>query len=148
MKPVVTWILVADGAEAKIFEHAGPGKGLRALDALHFEQEPLQAQDLVTDRPGRTYSSVGPGRSAMEVADPVAVRERRFVEQLAEMLERRRAAGDFRRLIIAAAPIALGDLRPALSKAVRDTVIAELPKDLTNLPTPQLESHFADFLPL
>ncbi len=62
------------------------------------------------------------------------MRERKFVERLAEVLEQR-LAGSFDRLVIAAAPTALGDLRPALSDGVKDSIIAEMPKDLTNIPT-------------
>ena len=43
MKPVVTWVLVADGNQAKVFEHGGPGKGLTAVEGLQFEQEALKA---------------------------------------------------------------------------------------------------------
>lgn len=149
MKAKVTWILIADGAIAKVFEHAGPGTGLRAVDNLMFEQEPLKAGDIMADRPGRSFSSVGHGRSGIEYSsDPVAVRERRFIENVAEALERQHQRQAFERLIIVAAPTALGDLRPALTKGVRDTIIAELPKDLTNLPTPQLENHVAKLLPV
>ncbi|WP_055045202.1 host attachment protein [Devosia sp. A16] len=144
MKAKVTWILIADGATAKVFEHTGPGKGLRAVDDLMFEQTPLKAGEIMADRPGRSISSMGSGgRSAMEYSsDPVAVRERRFVENVAEELDRKHQQRAFDQLIIAAAPTALGDLRPALSKGLRETIIAELPKDLTNLPTPQLGQHF------
>jgi len=69
-------------------------------------------------------------------------RERKFLERLADVLAEQRAAGKFERLVIAAAPAALGDLRPALSEGVREAVLAELPKDLTNLPTPKLAEHF------
>lgn len=149
MKAKVTWILIADGATAKVFEHCGPGKGLTVVDDLMFEQEPLRAADIMSDRQGRSFSSVGHGRSAMEPAsDPVAVRERRFVENVAEELERKHQQHAFDRLIIVAAPTALGDLRPKLSKGVRDTIVAELPKDLTNLSTPQLENHFSNLLPV
>lgn len=148
MKAKVTWILIADGATAKVFEHTGPGKGLRVVDGLMFEQQPLRSSEIMSDRPGRSFSSVGSGRSAIEPpSDPVAVRERRFVENVADELERKLQQRAFERLIIVAAPTALGDLRPALSKGVRDTIVAELPKDLTNLPTPQLENHFSDLLP-
>lgn len=149
MKAKVTWILVADGATAKVFEHRGPGKGLQPIDGLMFEQEPLKAGEIMADRPGRSISSMGSGgRSAIEYSsDPVQVRERRFVENVAEELDRKHLKHEFDRLIIAAAPTALGDLRPKLSKGVRDTIVAELSKDLTNLSTPQLESHFAGMLP-
>lgn len=148
MKAKVTWILIADGATAKVFEHCGPGKGLKAIDDLMFEQEPLKAGEIMADRPGRSISSMGAGgRSAMEYSsNPVAVRERRFVENVAEELERKYQRHSFDQLIIAAAPTALGDLRPALSKGLRDTVVAELPKDLTNIPTAQLGQHFDSLL--
>lgn len=148
MKKIVTWILVADGAQAQVFEHGGPGKGLRAIKDFHFEEERLRAQDIMADRPGRSFSSGGPGsRSAMEYStDPVQVREERFVKALADKLDVLRQQGRFDRLIIAAAPTALGDIRPALSEGVKSTVMAELPKDLTNIPQPQLDRHFDQLL--
>ena len=144
MKPTVTWIVIADGDQAKIFEHDGPGKGMHALKDLMSEQAHLKAADIMADKPGRSSNPSSPGtRAAVDYkTNPVDVRERRFVEQLAETLEKKRSEGRFQRLVIAAAPAALGDLRPALSDAVKQTIIAELPKDLTNIPTPQLAEHF------
>ena len=144
MKAIKTWVVVADGDQAKIFEHDGPGRGLHAVKDLNLEQDHLRAQDIMADRPGRTFSSAGPGsRSGVDYrSDPVAVRERRFVERLADVLDRKRQEGAFDRLVIAAAPAALGDLRPALSDEVKETILAELPKDLTNVPTPKLAEHF------
>ncbi len=148
MKAKVTWILIADGATAKVFEHR-PREGFTAVDDLMFAQAPLRASDIEADRPGRSFSSVGHGRSAIEPSsNPVAVRERRFVERVAEELERKHQDKAFDQLIVAAAPTALGDLRPAFSKGLKELIVAELPKDLTNLPTPQLEKHFADILPV
>lgn len=144
MKPTVTWIVIADGDQAKVFEHEGPGKGLRAVKDMLFEQEHLKARDIMADKPGRSFSSAGPGsRSSLEYSsDPVEVRERKFVEKLADALNTKQAEGKFDRLVIAAAPTALGDLRPALSDNVRETILAEMPKDLTNVPTPKLAAHF------
>jgi len=148
MKAKTTWILIADGAQAKVFEHAGPGKGLRIVDGLQFEQAALQAREIMADRPGNSIGSQGARNSGgVEYSsDPVAVRERRFVENVAEQLDRHLQQGAFDRLIVAAAPTALGDLRPAFSKGVKATIVAELPKDLTNIPTAKLEAHFADVL--
>ena len=142
MKKTVTWILLADGAQARVLENTGPGKGLKQVDGLDWSIEPLQAQDIVTDRPGRSFSSVGSGRSAMEPkTDPVEHREAEFVKSLAAMLDRKVQQGAFDRLVIAAAPVALGDIRKAISPQVRKTIVAELNKDLTNLPTAQLDQH-------
>lgn len=147
MKPTVTWVLLADGAQAKVFKHSGPGTGLRPVEDLLFEEEALQARDIMADRPGRSFSSVGSGRSAMEYSsDPVEVREANFVKSVATELDRQYQQSAFSRLIIAAAPTALGTIRGALSKTLKDAVVAEEAKDLTNLPTPALEKHFDKFL--
>ena len=140
MKKTVTWVLIADGAQARILENTGPGKGLKAVEGLDWAIEPLQAQDINSDKPGRSHTSVG--RSGVESNDPVAQRETEFVKSLAAMLDRKLQQGAFDRLVVAAAPIALGDLRKAISPAVKKTIVAELNKDLTNLPTAQLDQHF------
>jgi protein required for attachment to host cells len=149
MKKTVTWVLIADGARARVLEHTGPGKGLKAVDGLDFAIDPVQAHDLVTDRPGRGHSSGGSNRGAMEPrTDPVAYRETEFVKSLAAMLDRHQQQGDYDRLVIAAAPIALGDIRKAITAGVRKTIVAELDKDLTKLPTQQLDKHLDGILGL
>ena len=147
MKPIVTWVLLADGAQAKVFEHGGPGKGLTPVRDLLFEEEPLQAREIMADKPGRSFSSVGRGRSAIEYSsDPVQVREARFVKSVAEVLQKKHHEGAFQRLVIAAAPTALGDIRTALGHELKEAVIAELPKDFLKMPTPQLERQFEGIL--
>lgn len=142
MKKTVTWVLIADGTQARVLENTGPGKGLHQVDGLDFGIEALLAQDIVSDKPGRSQSSVGHGRSAIQPkTDPVEHRETEFVKSLARMLERKRQEGEYDRLVIAASPIALGEIRKAMTPAVKKTILAELDKDLTNLPTPQLDRH-------
>lgn len=140
MKKTTTWILIADGTQARVLEHTGPGKGLANVKGLDWSIPPLQSQDIDTDRPGRAHSTVG--RSAMEPkTDPAQHREAEFVRNIAGALDEKARAGAFDRLIVAAAPIALGQLRKVLSDHVRKAIVAELDKDLTNLPTPQLAKH-------
>lgn len=147
MKKTVTWILIADGTQARVLENTGPGKGLRQVEGLDFAIDPLMAQEIVTDKPGRSHSSVGHGRSAIQPkTDPVEHRETVFVKSLAQMLERKRQEGEYDRLVIAAAPIALGEIRKAMTPAVKKTILAELDKDLTNLPTPQLDRHLESII--
>lgn len=141
MKKTVTWVLIADGAQARVLENTGPGKGLRQVEGLDWAIEPLQAQEIVTDRPGSKSGGGSFGGGMEPRTNPVEHRETEFVKSLAAMLERQQQQGAFDRLVIAAAPIALGDIRKAMSASVRKTVIAELNKDLTNLPTAQLDQH-------
>lgn len=142
MKKTVTWVLIADGAQARVLENTGPGKGLQQVDGLDWAIEPLQAKDIMADRPGRSHSSYGHGRSGMEPkTDPVDHRETEFLKTVAAELERRQQTGAYDRLIIAAGPIALGDIRKAMAPNVKKTVVAELNKDLTNIPTARLSEH-------
>jgi protein required for attachment to host cells len=56
----------------------------------------------------------------------------------------RRKAYD--RLVIVAAPSALGDLRAALSEQVRAKVIREIAKDLTKTPDSEVAGHLGDVI--
>src|SRR5690606_8423012 len=47
MKTSVTWILLADGAQAKVFEHSGPGTGLTAVRDFQLDEEPLMAREIM-----------------------------------------------------------------------------------------------------
>lgn len=147
MKKTVTWVLIADGAQARVLENTGPGSGFKQVEGLDWSQEPLQAQEIVSDRPGSKGGGGSQGRGGMEPrTDPVEHRETEFVKSVAAELDRKQQSGAYHRLVIAAAPIALGDLRKAISPAVKKLVIAELNKDLTNLPTAQLDKHLDGIL--
>jgi len=142
MKKTVTWVLIADGAQARVLENTGPGKGLKQVDGLEWAIEPLQAQEIVTDRPGTKGGGGSPNRGGMVPrTDPVDHRETEFVKSVAAALEQHQQQSHFDRLVIAAAPIALGEIRKAISPAVKKLVVAELNKDLTNTPTAQLDQH-------
>ncbi len=138
MKKTVTWILIADGTQARVLEHAGPGKGLTSIKGLGWSIPPLQKQDIETDKPGRG----GAGGVMEPKTDAAQHREAEFVRSVASVLDEKAKSGAYDRLVIAAAPIALGNLRKAISEHVKKTVLAELDKDLTNVPTPQLNKHF------
>ncbi len=137
MKKTITWILIANGAQARVLENTGPGKGLTLVQGLNWEVEPLQAREINADRPGRTLNG------GMEPkTDPVDHREAEFVKGIAAVLERKCQEGAFDRLVISADPISLGTIRKAISPQLKKCVVADLPKDLTNIPTPQLGQHF------
>jgi protein required for attachment to host cells len=142
MKKIITWILIANGTQARVVEHGGPGKGIATVKGMEWSIEPLQSRDIDTDRPGRAHGSGGSPRSAIEPqTDPAQYREAQFMRTIAAELDRQAQDGAFDRLVIAAAPIALGNLRKQLSDNVRKSVVAELDKDLTNMPTPNIDKH-------
>lgn len=139
MKPklITTWVLVANGAEARVLVGTGSGKGLSVLPDAVFKGLHRSGTELFSDRPGRSYDSHGQGRHAMEPGTTAAEQEREvFLRKLAHWLGEAEGKGSFDRLVIAAAPKALGLLRRALPHAVRDKVVCELDRDLTHA-TPQ-----------
>lgn len=149
MKQKTVWVVVADGAQARVLAYQGPGAGLAQVEGMVFSQTPLDAQDIMADKPGRSFSSAGTGRAAMEYhSDPVQLREAAFMGDLADTLVSALQDGAFDELVIAAAPRALGDLRKALPDAVKARVTAEIPKDLTNIPSDKLDKHFEGVLNL
>lgn len=147
MKPVKTWILVADGARARIVVNEGPGKGVTQLDGADFRAEHPPSGEIMADRPGRSFESSGSGRHAMQpTSDPHRMAKQAFVKEIAGFLQHQAQKKNFDRLIILAPPQALGDLRSALPDAVRALVTAEQPKDLTPVPNEDLAKHLTDLL--
>lgn len=62
-----------------------------------------------------------------------------FIDELAHWLEKAAAEDVFDRLIIAAPPEVLGEIRAVLEKNVKEKVIAEIDKELTAVDEQQLE---------
>ncbi len=143
-QPVLkTWIFIADGAEAKLFEYCGEKAALKKLSAV--ERETKLSQDLVENKRGRTFNSAGPGRSAMEnPTDPHDYQKHVFAKEMANYLNKHSA--DFERLVLAAAPKTLGEFRTMLSSEVQEKISDTIDKDLTNIPENELASHFEDIL--
>ena len=147
MKGTRTWILIANGARARIVENTGVGKGVSPVDNLVFSENTDGAAGIMADRPGRVHDSRGAGRHAMEYAsDPVREREKSFAEMLAEVLENGRALGKFDRLIVVAAPQAMGDLRSFLGPELKRQLHGEIAKDLTHVPNADLPRHLEGVL--
>jgi protein required for attachment to host cells len=146
--PNRTWILIADGARARVLAQE---KDFAALVPA-FEQEELtgstaQSREIASDRPGRSFDSAGQGRHAMEPpTDPQRYAKFAFARELATRLEEAAHGGRFARLVLVAAPKTLGDLRELLPAAVKAKVVAEIDKDLTKVPRPELAKHLAPVL--
>jgi protein required for attachment to host cells len=144
MKPIRTWVLIADAARARVFETTGKGTGLSAVQDMTMGTALAPSHEIGTDRPGRSFDSVGTGRHAMESpSDPHRERKRQFARRIAEAIERRLGTKSFDRLVVVAPAVTMGDLRAALSDRVKATVSAEVVADLTNTPASELPSHLS-----
>lgn len=135
-----TVVLVADGKKMLFLRNEGDGDHPHLIVERAEEQVDASTADQGTDRPGRTQSSVGPGRNAYEQADFHQIDEDRFAAAAADMLKRRALAHDYDALVVVAPPRTLGELRKHYHKEVADRLIGELDKDLTGHPVPDIES--------
>ncbi len=148
MKPIRTYILVADGARAHLLVSEGRGKPLTEVAGSDIRHDSKLDHELNSDRPGRVHESANVSRHAIERDDLHQREKKRFAQSLADGLDKRLANGEFDRLVIAAAPETLGVIRSALSDKVRAAVLREVAKDLTKIPNPQVRLHLGDDLPL
>lgn len=132
-------VMVADGRKMLLLRNAGDALAprLEVMDAQ--EQASRPDRELKTDAPGRSHSSNGAARSAMEETDFHQQEEDRFAADAAALLKRHALQGDYDDLIIIAPPRTLGTLRKHYHKEVSDRLTAELAKDLTGHPTDAIE---------
>jgi protein required for attachment to host cells len=126
----IVWALVMSATQARIIKVIARG----AFDdvpelVLHAEHKDLR--EIMSDKPGRSFSSVGSGRSAIEYAsDPVRDAKRAFVDEVVILLHRHFAQNDFTRLAVFAGSEMLGLWRDGLPPDLGHAVIVEVPKNL------------------
>ncbi len=110
-------VVVADGTGARFFRNSGQNK-----IALTAEGE-FEPTDLLDEG----ASGMRPAESSSKEAD-----EATFAKQLTNELYRRAHSGDFGAFVLIADPQTLGQIRRTLHKEVKDRLISEIGKTLTN----------------
>lgn len=148
-KKKTTWILVCDGARARILVNRGRKTGLREIENAEHEDARRPTRELGTDKPGRAYESTGASRHAMAPpTDWHRFEKAHFAKEMASIVNAAALEGRFDRLVLVAPPRVLGDLREALGPQARERVVGEIGKDLTNVSVHDLGSHLGDHVRL
>jgi protein required for attachment to host cells len=143
-----TWIVIADGAHARVLEHSDDSPKLEAVEGMAFDVDLPPTREILSDRPGRTFDSKGSARHAKAGrSDPHRELKRGLAKKLAGALEESLAKKRYEHLVLVAPPATLGDLREALTKGVLVRVAAEVAQDLVKTPKSQLLRHLRDVLP-
>ncbi|MEJ7926459.1 host attachment family protein [Sphingobium sp. AN641] len=136
-------VLVADGRKLLLFRNRGD----RAFPQLEADvvrvQDNPPNRDQASDAPGRSFSSTGSHRSAMEQTNFHDLEEQRFAAEAAAMLNKRALANEYEKLIVIAPPTALGEIRKHYHKEVSARLVGEIAKDLSNHPVPEIEKIIA-----
>jgi protein required for attachment to host cells len=123
MKPIVTlYLLISDEDYRLVHTH---GDGLAEI--AHTKAELTAA--------GVAHVTGHSPREGIERAH--------LAKHVAQTLADEWAKGSYDRIVLAAGPKMLGEVRHDLPKSLHDHIAAELPKDLVKVPLHDLPSHFA-----
>lgn len=136
------WVLAADSGRARFFAADTAQGALKEVDDLVHPQSRQHERDMASDEPGTTFDSMGQGQHSMgSVVDPKDQEAIRFAKEVSMRLDSARAAGDFDKLYVVAAPRFLGMLRDSLSAPTRKLVAAEIDKNLAAHKTDEIRAH-------
>jgi protein required for attachment to host cells len=126
------WVLTANGAGYRVFSQDKKFSPLVEVSRTDWPTGRTPARDIDADRPGRTFDSGGQGRHAMEPRTGAHEEaEAQLARDIAETLLQAQRAGEYRGLMVIAAPRLLGHLRDVLPQNVQQAVVKEIAKDLT-----------------
>jgi len=148
MRAKVTWVLLADGQNAAVYFNDGPGRGLIPIPELTARRDGPDSHEIVSDRAGHRFGGGAKAGSGATLPrnDPHEFEEKRFVEGAAEKVNRAALENRFDRLIVAAPPRALGQIRKTLSKAAAQRITAEVDKDLIKDSPAGIAEHLKEHL--
>lgn len=134
------WVLIGDGKRALLLHNAGDAEllNLRRIEVREHADPPTREQG--SDAPGRSVSpGTGTRFGSIGETDWQQMEEDRFAATIAGELNRAAHDAAFKELIIVAPPKTLAEIRRDLSTEAQRKVKAEIPKDLTHHPIPEIE---------
>ncbi len=135
------WVVVADESRAIFYTRDARRAPLLEFFALDNEAGRKKAGDILADRGGRSFDSVGAGRHTMAVekADPKRHAATAFARQIAERIGKVTHDGSCRGYALIAAPRFLGMLRDAVSRRCRFEPFKTIDKDVVGKDTAVLQ---------
>ena len=140
-----SWLIVANSSLARVFTLEKRDQ-LTELKVLEHPESRLHNLDLVSDKPGRAFESVGGARHALEAKTTPKKQEFAiFAKIIADYLEAAHQNGEFDTLYIAANPSLLGLLRQSLHPQTIKAIKGEVDKDVTHLKLQEISSHLPFF---
>lgn len=145
-KQATTWIVVADGGQARFLETADDRR-FALVGELVSPDRHDKAHELGRDRPGRSHESGTVTRHAIEPrGDPHGRAKQRFLGLVADQIGRAEASRRFDQLVLVAPRRQLDALRRQLADAAHDRIRLEIGKDLVKLPAGALAERLAALL--
>jgi protein required for attachment to host cells len=144
-----TWIVVADGAQARILLNTGRANGVEQVPNATFHDTHDASHELGTERPPRVHESHGNARHSIEPkSDLHEQRKEQFLLKLSRFIDEARRTREFESLIVVAPAQALGRLREHFSDDVSKCVIGEFVRDYSHQDNETIYEHVKHKLPL
>ncbi|MCE2983027.1 MAG: host attachment protein [Parachlamydia sp.] len=135
------WLVAANSSIARVYK-IEKQQSLVEVEQLEHPESRLHTRDLVTDKPGRDFESVGHARHAFEsFPSPKQLEFSQFAKELSDYLSAARQRGEYDCLYIAASPTLLGLLRQSLDNETAKLVKGEIDKDMTHMNTNEIITH-------
>jgi protein required for attachment to host cells len=144
----VTWVLVSNAAEARLFKNEGCNTGLHLVQDWQHPDSRKHQDELVTDAGGRVQQSFAAGaRPGIEwQTSPKEAEMLQFANELATYLGAARKQNAFQHLVLVASPHILGLLREKLDAPTSAMISGTLSKDYTYVGIEELSKHLAEVM--
>jgi protein required for attachment to host cells len=139
--PYDALVLVGDGHKAIFYRNKGDAAHPNLIVEQVLEHDNLPTREQGAERPG---TAPGGQRNAMGDTDWHRLEENRFAADIADALYKLAHRGGFGKLVVAAPPKTLGELRKAFHKEVTQRIVAEVNKDLTGHDVGDIETVLRD----
>ena len=141
---MVTWVVVASAARARVFELAKRhADAVEVADFLNPEDR-IAKREMASDKPGRSFDSLGEQRHVLEKSmDPKELGARRFAKRVVEFVQEGLRNKRFREACVVAGPHFLGLLREQTSTVLSRAIVEEVSKDLTRSDFESIRRHLA-----
>lgn len=123
--PQGTLVVVADGGSARMFTNVGTDYKLVLKQEAWLEGQDMEDQ--------------GPSGSMPKESSQAQLDEATFAKQLAAALNAGALNNRYSHLLLVADPKTLGHVRPLLHKATTERLLADVAKDLTNMPLEEIQ---------
>ena len=137
--PANAWVMIGDGEKALFLRNEGDEAYPNLTVIRSVEQDNPPTREQGAHPPGRMQDGPGPHSSAVADTDWHRLEKDRFAKDIADRLYKAAHRGAYDKLIVAAPPQVLGELRKALHKEVESRLVFDLAKELTNHPVGEIE---------
>lgn len=139
------WIVVADGASARIMRPRLRGEGFVILHRMNGQRARRHSAELGDRPPGRSYESASVLRHAVEPRSDLQQKEKdRFVRRLADRLNRAAKEKTFGALSLVAPAGVSRQLQEQFESTCRSRLKEVREKDLVWVPDSELFRHLGD----